>query len=69
MAKVTLTPIILPEPKPNPTVLGPRLEGEIRRRIRELEARFPGTLTAGDRKELHRLKALLFMAKTGRSES
>lgn len=66
-----VTKIFYPETKLDhkPTVLGPRLEGEIRRRIRELEARFPGTLTAGDRKELHKLKALLFMAVTGRSES
>jgi hypothetical protein len=39
--------------------LGPRLEFDIKKRIHELENRFPGALTRADRGELQRLKDLL----------
>ncbi|TPW00147.1 MAG: hypothetical protein USCAAHI_00416 [Beijerinckiaceae bacterium] len=49
-----------------PTVhLGPRLEADIRRRVRELEGRYPGALTNADRGELQRLCELLRMARSG----
>jgi hypothetical protein len=52
--------------EPNPwLVLGHRLEMEIRRRIRELEARHPSALTSFDKRELSRLRELLRMG--GRS--
>jgi hypothetical protein len=59
---VTLTPIKF-STGPKPTTLAPRLEADIKRRIRELESRHPPALTAGDRKELHKLKTLLHLAK------
>ena len=49
-----------------PTVqLGPRLEADIRRRIRTLEARYPGALTTADKRELSRLRELLRLARPG----
>jgi hypothetical protein len=43
-----------------PTIqLGPRLEADVKRRLRELEARYPGALTRADRSEISRLRELL----------
>jgi|GEM_PF-7044709 len=49
------------EPESKPIVLGPRLIHQIRSRIHELEARYPGALTRADRGELQRLRELLRM--------
>jgi hypothetical protein len=46
-------------------VPGARLEADIRRRVRELEARHCGALTAKDKRELARLRDLLRLAKNG----
>jgi hypothetical protein len=43
----------------------PRLEADIRRRVRELEGRYPGALTNADRGESQRLCELLRMARSG----
>jgi hypothetical protein len=61
MAEIEL---ITGEPCPHLT-LGPRLEGEIRRRVRELEARAKGALTSAERRELNRLLELLRLAQDG----
>lgn len=46
----------------NPSViLGPRLTHQIKARIHELEARYPGALTRADKGELQRLRELLRM--------
>jgi hypothetical protein len=45
--------------------LGPRLQHDIARRIRELEARLPLSMTKSDWRELTRLRQLLQLMKTG----
>jgi hypothetical protein len=45
--------------------LGPRLEGNIRRRIHELENRAKGALSNAEKGEMQRLRELLAMAKQG----
>jgi hypothetical protein len=55
---------IIDENTPHLT-MGPRLEADVRRRVRELEARFPSALTSADRRELSRLRELLRLAKQG----
>ena len=44
--------------------LGPRLQHDITRRIRELEARLPLSLTKSDLYELNRLRSLLQLMRT-----
>ena len=45
--------------------IGPRVQAEIKRRIRELESRAPRALTPGERKELHKLQVFLHLSQTG----
>jgi hypothetical protein len=61
---VKLTSIKLPH-EPKPPVLGPRLEADVRRRIRELESRYRGAMTKAERGELQKLKDLLRLASKG----
>jgi hypothetical protein len=46
-------------------ILGPRLDADIRRRARALEARYPGAMSSSDKRELSRLRELLRLAKQG----
>jgi hypothetical protein len=45
--------------------IGPRLAHDIRRRVRELQARLPGAMSGMDRAELAKLRALLNGADPG----
>ena len=44
--------------------IGPRVEADIRRRIKELEGRWPGARTSTDWHELQRLRQLLRLVET-----
>ena len=44
---------------PKGVAIPPRLHAELCRRLRELEARCPGAMKPGDRRELENLKDLL----------
>lgn len=49
-----------PNNDPHPSVtIGPRVHAELQRRVRELEARFPKSMTPKDRRELVALRELL----------
>jgi hypothetical protein len=50
--------ITTPDPEPKPLDIGEQLAADIRRRIRELESRYPGALTSADRRELQRLATM-----------
>jgi len=53
-----------PESKQSLT-LGPRVAHDIKLRIRELESRLPKAITRADRRELHKLRTLLDLLRTG----
>jgi hypothetical protein len=44
--------------------IGPRVEADIRRRIREIEARWPAATIVSDRHELRWLRQLLKLVET-----